>query len=82
MKKSLVVGLAVTLLTGCTTTVVETPYWSLNRKSFMQKIEIPDLSISTNGTAHLRGYMTDGGNQALAIAIDAAVTAAMKGAKP
>lgn len=79
------VNLAVALLclvTGCTSTKVSTPFWSMERQSFLQRVEVPQLTISTNGTATLSGYRNDGGNEALGVAVGAAVAAAVKAAKP
>lgn len=54
------------LLAGCTMTEVSTSTWSLRRVSFLQRVDIPDVTIATNGMASMRGYRTDGGNEALA----------------
>ena len=61
-----ILTLILSALCGCTTTTVETPLWSLHRSSFLQRLEIPEVSIGTNGTATLKGYKTDGGGDAAA----------------
>jgi len=71
--------------TGCTFTKVSRKpdgSWAIRRVSFLQKVEIPEVEIGTNGTTLLRGYRSDGGNQAAAAVTEAAVTAAIKGMKP
>lgn len=71
---------------GCTRTEVtmnpETRVWNLKRSSFLQRVEIPEVKFSPNGSASLSGYRNDGGNEALAAAITAAVTAAVQSATP
>lgn len=74
--------LAALALCGCTKTKVSTPFWSMERTSLFQKVEVPQLTISTNGTATLSGYRNDGGNEALGVAVSAAVSAAVKSMKP
>ena len=71
-------------IVGCTRTEFSRTApgaWKLKRSSFLQKLEIPDLAISSNNVT-MKGYANDGGNQALGIAVSAAVEAAVKGAKP
>lgn len=53
------------LACGCTTTDIDTPTWKLHRISFMQKLEIPKVTIGTNG-ATLEGYKNDGGSDGVA----------------
>lgn len=67
-------------LTGCTVTHVKTPNFELSRTSILQKLEFGEVSYSTNGAA-LKGYKTDGGNEAAARIVQAAVEGAVKGAK-
>ena len=81
MKTTLLL-IAAALLCGCTSTKVSTPFWTMERRSFLQRVEVPQLTISTNGTATLSGYKNDGGNEALGVAVSAAVAAAIKSAKP
>jgi hypothetical protein len=73
-----VVALAVT---GCTSTSVETEHWKMKRCSFLQRLEVPALDVTTNGTVTIRGYATDGGADAAAAVTAAAVGAVMKAAK-
>jgi len=75
------VGSAVLFGVGCTVTKITTDHWALSRTSFLQRLEIPEVQISTNGTAVLKGYKTDGGNEAAAAIAGAAVSAAIKAAK-
>lgn len=56
--------------------------WTLRRRSFLQRMEIPLLQIHPNGTVELQGYRTDGGVDAAAAVAAASVTAAIKSAKP
>ncbi len=67
---------------GCTSTTVQAPGWSLKRTSLLQRIDMPELIISTNGTVTLRGYRTDGGSDLAAQVTAAAVSAAVKSAAP
>ncbi|GEM_PF-7131009 len=68
---------------GCTSTKVsvEGGRWTMSRWSVLQKLDIPSISIFTNGMIELKGYANDGGNDALKNVIDAAVSAAVKAAK-
>ena len=68
--------------TGCTITHVETAQMKIRRVSFLQKVEIPQLKISTNGAVQLQGYANDGGSEAAALITAAAVSAAMKSVAP
>lgn len=69
-------------LTGCTVTKVTTPTWTLRRVSFLQRLEIPLVQVTTNGTVTLQGYATDGGVDAATKITEAAVGAAIKSIKP
>ena len=80
--KLLSLSLVAVALLGCTHTVVETPALKVRRVSFLQKVEIPRLSIGTNGVVTLSGYKTDGGTEAAAAVVSAAVAAAMKSVAP
>lgn len=73
---------AAVLLSGCTSTHVKTDTWELKRTSFLQKIEIPAVEIAPDGTTKLAGYTTDGGSEATAAIVNAAVSAAVKAAIP
>ena len=67
-------------LCGCTVTRVQTPNFELSRTSILQRLEFGEVSYTTNG-ATLKGYKTDGGNEAAAAMLGAAVKAAVEGAK-
>ncbi len=73
--------LAAVCLCGCTVTRFSSGQWELERRSFLQRVELGRVSIATNGTASLDGYKNDGGNEALASAVSAAVSAAINSAK-
>jgi hypothetical protein len=66
---------------GCTHTTVETPTLKLSRISFLQRVEIPGLAVSTNGTITLTGYTNEGGADAAAKIAGAAVSAAVTAAR-
>lgn len=70
------------ICSGCTVTRITSPTWELKRTSFLQKTEIPKVSIQPDGTAVLEGYKNDGGNEAAALITAAAVSAAVKSASP
>lgn len=65
-------------LCGCTGTKVETETWPLSRTSFLQRVQIPEVAITTNGTVTLKDYTNDGGNEAAAAVAAAAVSAVLK----
>lgn len=69
------------LLVGCTVTNVSGPGWTLHRTSFLQQVSAMEVTISSNGTATLKGYGNDGGVQTVAIITAAAVEAGVKAAK-
>lgn len=69
------------LATGCTITKYS-PDTGFERKSFLQKTDISEAKISRDGTVTLKGYKNDGGNEALAAAVRAAVEGAIAGANP
>ena len=78
----LILFIAVVLgLCGCTTTEITTGQWSMKRRSFLQRMDISEVRISTNGTATLTGYRSDGGNDAVAAVTAAAVSAAVNSIK-
>lgn len=70
------------VFSGCTVTKIKTPGWELNRTSFLQKVEIPRVTVGPDGTATLEGYKNDGGNDAVAAITAAAVSAAIKSVAP
>ena len=79
--KMVAVLIVVLLMSGCTMTKVTTRDWSVSRISFFQQVEIPALSVDTNGVVQLSGYKTDGGSDALQSVVEAAVRAAVSTAK-
>lgn len=54
---------ALMILAGCTQTKFSGGPWTMNRTSVLQKVEVPSLSIGTNGTVTMQGYNNDGGQQ-------------------
>lgn len=71
------------LLCGCARTqiLVKPSQWELRRTGFLQKLEIVEVKIATNGTVTIKGYKNDGGNEAAAAITEAAVKGAVKGLK-
>lgn len=69
-------------LAGCTQTKFTGPGFSLSRTSFLQKLEVAAVEVSTNGTAKISGYQNDGGADAAAKITGAAISAAISAAKP
>lgn len=76
MKTILPLIFAAAALVGCTHTYVKTGAVEVSRTSFLQKIEMPSVEFTTNGTAKLTGYKTDGGADAAAAITAAAIKAA------
>lgn len=76
--KTLLHVFCLSLVFGCTSTHVETPGFTLDRTSFLQKIGIPAASFEADGSAKLEGYSSDGGIEALHSAIGAAFMSAIK----
>lgn len=70
------------LPTGCTTTKLTDGTWEFSRKSFGAKMQLQDFEIiKPDGTRlRMKGYASDQA-QAIGCAVDAAVGAAIKGAK-
>ena len=76
--------IAIAALTGCTQTTINRKAdgsWTMQRASYLQKLEIPGATIATNGTWTLRGYSSDGGATATENIIKAAAEGAAKGAR-
>ena len=70
MKKLITMAALAALITsGCTSTNIDAQTFKLKRISVLQRLEIPEASIGTNGTVMLKGYKTDGGNEALVNAL-------------
>lgn len=80
--KTTIALLAALTLCGCTVTEIQSDTWTMRRRSFLQRMDIAEVTVGTNGMATLRGYKNDGGNEALGVAVGAAVAAAVKAAKP
>lgn len=73
------------LLTGCTITKMQTDKvgkWSFNRWSLFQKVEVPSIQISPNGTVTVKGYKNDGGNEALGVIAEGMAKGVVEGMKP
>lgn len=71
-------------LMGCTRTTITRKAdgsWTMQRSSFLQRLEIPGATIATNGSWTLRGYSSDGGSDVTSKIVAAAVEGAVKGAK-
>jgi hypothetical protein len=68
-------------LCGCTATRVRTDHWQLSRVSVGQKMEIPTVTISADGSAAVTGYQSDGGAATVNAAVIGAVTAALQAVK-
>lgn len=75
------IALALALVgAGCTSTqLVE---GNFKRTSFLQRVELGEVKVGTDGTITVKGYKNDGGNEALAGAIAAGVAAGLKSVKP
>lgn len=82
MKRFLLAVCLAAVCSGCTVTKIKTEKWELRRTSFLQRLEIPSVTIAPDGTAVLTGYKTDGGTEAAAAITAAAVAAAMKSVTP
>ena len=67
---------------GCTITRLDPETRKFSRWSILQRIEFREIVVGTNGTVTIKGYQTDGGNDAAAQITAAAVSAAVKGMKP
>jgi hypothetical protein len=76
MKSAIVV--AVMMLAGCTQTRITTPTWSMERVTFLQRTDVPKITVLDDGSIEVEGYSNDGGNGAIAAAVGAAVKAAVR----
>jgi hypothetical protein len=76
--KSAIAIAAMLLTAGCTNTRIVTPTWSLTRTSILQSTAVPKITVLNDGSIEVEGYSNDGGNQAMAAIVTAAVTAAVK----
>lgn len=66
--------------TGCTITKFPRAIGGW-RISFMQRIEMPEVEVLTNGTVRLLGYRSDGGSDAAAKIAGAVAEGTVKGMK-
>ena len=78
MKRIAIAALAVAFLEGCTQTRITTPKWSLTRTSFLQRVDVPRITVLTDGSIEVEGYSNDGGNAAMKAIGEAAIGAAIK----
>ena len=70
------------VLTGCVRTHVKSPSgWEFSRTAFGNNTQVGSVTITTNGSVTIHGYANDQA-QAIGVAIDAAVKAAVTAAKP
>ena len=77
MRTTIVIA-AMLMLAGCTQTKIQTPTWSLTRTSVMQSTAVPKITVLNDGSIEVEGYSNDGGNQATAAIVTAAVRGAVK----
>ena len=77
MRTAIVIA-AMMMLAGCTQTRITTPTWSLTRTSVLQSTAVPKITVLNDGSIEVEGYSNDGGNQAMAAIVTAAVQAAVK----
>jgi hypothetical protein len=64
---------------GCTFTKFPRAIGGL---SFLQRVEMPEVEVETNGTVRLKGYRNDGGAKAAAEIARGAARGAVEGMKP
>ena len=76
--RSVVVIAAMMMLAGCTQTRITTPTWSMERVTFLQRTDVPKITVLDDGSIEVEGYSNDGGNGAIAAAVEAAVKAAVR----
>ena len=83
MKRLRITSLALALAllsSGCTSTqLIE---GNFKRISFLQRVELGEVKVGTDGTITVKGYRNDGGNEAMAAAVAAGVAAGLKAVKP
>jgi len=70
--------IAALMLAGCTQTKIQTPTWSMERVTFLQRTDVPKITVLNDGSIEVEGYSNDGGNQAIAAIVTAAVRGAVK----
>ena len=66
------------MMAGCTQTKIQTPTWSMERVTFLQRTDVPKITVLNGGSIEVEGYSNDGGNQATAAIVTAAVRGAVK----
>lgn len=76
--KSAIAIAAMMLAGGCTQTKIQTPTWSMTRLTFLQRTDVPKITVLDDGSIEVEGYSNDGGNGAIAAAVGAAVKAAVR----
>ena len=64
--KSAIVIAAMMMLAGCTQTKIKTPTWSMERVTFLQRTDVPKITVLDDGSIEVEGYSNDGGNGAIA----------------
>jgi hypothetical protein len=70
--------IAALMLAGCTQTKITTPTWSMERVTFLQRTDVPKITVLDDGSIEVEGYNNDGGNGAIAAAVGAAVRGAVR----
>jgi hypothetical protein len=78
MKSAIAIAAAMILAAGCTQTKIQTPTWSLTRTSVLQSTAVPKITVLADGSIEVEGYSNDGGDGAIAAAVEAAVRGATK----
>ena len=76
--KSAIVIAAIMMLAGCTQTKIQTPTWSMERVTLLQRTDVPKITVLDDGSIEVEGYSNDGGNGAISAAVEAAVRGAVK----
>jgi hypothetical protein len=76
--KSAIAIAAMMLAGGCTQTKIQTQTWSMERVTFLQRTDVPKITVLDDGSIEVEGYSNDGGNQAMQAIVTAAVKAAVR----
>ena len=63
--KSAIVIAAIMMLAGCTQTRITTPTWSMERVTWLQRTDVPKITVLDDGSIEVEGYSNDGGNGAI-----------------
>lgn len=69
------------MLTACTKTEMTVGSMNFRRTSFLQRVNVPNLQVSSNGVITLNGYDTDGGAETMGAVLGTALGIALKAAK-